>query len=172
MEAQVSNTQTTVLGILLLSSVAGCPKPPDDGFEPNNSLAQATELTLDSDFKARAVQGNPDVLSITLNERIGNESRQLEFDLSTIGGELCPAFIVTAPDGSMPYQDTHHFCSRAFATPITLPGASLTQQDDGSFILGVLAPDAGTYFLTIDEKGEADNVFDYVWSYQVTPHVH
>jgi hypothetical protein len=166
----MSRIRATFLCTLLFIPVAGCPKPPDDVFEPNDTFEQATQLALETEFNARVVQDNPDVLSLTLDES-GDNNRQIEFDLVTVSGEECPAFIVTAPNGSTLYQDTNHFCSRAFATPISAAGAVLTQPGDGTFSLRVPALTAGTYFLTIEEKGQVDNVFDYVWFYQVTAHV-
>ncbi len=147
-----------LVGLLL---TAGCPQPRDDGFEPNDSPETATVLQLNDPIQARTVQDNPDVYAVEA------PAGSLVFRLDTIEGQVCPAFTVTAPDGTILFRDTHRFCSRTGSTPDAIPGVQFGV-DDAGYTLRVPAQTAGRYVLTVRELGYADNIIDTFWEYTLT----
>jgi hypothetical protein len=151
--------------------LAGCPQPPDDSLEPNDSPQTATILALEQPVQARAVQDNVDVFAITVEPGFPSANRSLQLELTTLSGTECPAFTLTGPDGGILYQDTNRFCSRTGATPMSVPGALLEIRLGQGFTLRAPAAQAGIYHLTIEEKGYADNVIDTVWSYELVAHL-
>ena len=112
---------------------------------------------------ANAVQDSPDVFAFS-----AGPGQTIVFTLEDRGEDDCAAFTVAAPDGSALYQDTNRFCGRDFSTPITAPGASLQSPPGGGYILRIPAAMQGRYLLTVDERGQADNVIDFRWLYRLT----
>lgn len=147
---------------VLMLATCGCPRPQDDSLEPNDDASNATGLAPGTSVEARAVQDNPDVFAIE-----AGPGSELTITLETLSGEVCPWLSLEAPDGTMVYADRHRFCSRTGSAPLAVPGASLEQRADDSFVLSVPAAAEGTYLLTIRELGHADNLFDYAWHYRV-----
>jgi len=163
--------KTRRLGPLALAVLwMGCPRVlarSDDSFEPNDDLAHASSLTAGQTVKGRANQGNADVFSL---QGVPAGSRIL-FRLESLGLENCPAFTVTGPGDQVLYRDDTYRCSKGRNSKPqpaqSVEGAALTVVQTG-YELRVPAATAGTHFLTIDEQGEADNMFPLGWDYQLT----
>ncbi len=161
------------IGFIILTGLclmgAGCPRVPEDALEPNDAPEQATSLSLDTPLTARAVQGNADVFAIDLEIVGGTTLARLQFEFENLGGDdECATFTVTAPDGSTLYRDTNPFCSRAFYEVDQVPSATLEIRPDEGYTLTVPAESSGRYLLTVNERGQVDNVFDFFWDYRVT----
>lgn len=155
--------------LILLVSVAGCPKPREDSLEPNDSPEQATSLPLDTPLTARAIQFNPDVFVTPLQ---GGQGQLLNYLFESLGGdEECMGFTVTAPDGTNLYEDTNFTCAKGPQDTIRVPGANLVFTRDIGYSLVVPATATGNYFLTIEQKPQADNVFPFFTDYRINAHV-
>ena len=156
--------------LLMLALIAGCPlRPADDALEPNDTAEQATPISLGQTVSARAVQNNPDLFSVIVPPATpSTPTGSLEFVIEPRGGVDCPSFVVTGPDGTLLYQDTNYYCGRQYSPPVTVDGASLTIQPGIAYRVRVPVTTPGAYLLTINERGEVDNVFDYYWDYQLT----
>lgn len=132
-------------------------------FEPNDTPETATPLELGTTVEARAVQNNPDCFSV-----YGGPGQSVVFSMENLGEDDCAAFSVTGADGSILYQDTNRFCGREFSQPVVVEGATLQTIPDWGYVLRVPANVAGNYVLTVDERGQVDNVFDFRWLYRLT----
>jgi len=163
--------KTGRLGLLALAMLwMGCPRllaRSDDSFEPNDDLAHASPLTAGQAVTGRANQGNADVFSL---QEVPAGKRIL-FRLESLGLENCPAFTVTGPGDQVLYRDDSYRCSRGRDSrpqpAQSVEGAALAVVQTG-YELRVPAATAGTYFLTINEQGEADNMFPLGWDYRLT----
>ena len=141
--------------------VGGCPRP-EDGLEPNNSFETATTLIPDVLVEGRVGQGNPDVFAVA-----STAGQTIVFDLTNLGGEDCAAFTVTAPDATVLYDDGNITCDPFRVPQIQVPGASLQRRGEAGYVLRVPAERQGTYFLTLTERGQADNIFTFSWDYRL-----
>ncbi len=147
----------------LLAACSGCPPVAEDTFEPNDTPETATLLSLGLPVEARAVQDNLDVFAVE-----AGPDQTIAFTFEHLGGDDCAAFTVTAPDSQVLYRDNNRFCGREFTVPTVVEGASLQSTPADGYILRVPAQLQGRYLLTVDELGQADNVFDFVWRYRLT----
>ncbi len=147
----------------LLAACCGCPPVPDDALEPNDTPETATPLSPGQPVEARAVQDDLDIFVVE-----AGPDQTLVLTFEHLGDDNCAAFTVTAPDSQVLYQDNNRFCGREFSTPTAVEGASLQSTPAGGYILRVPAGLQGEYLLTIEELGEVDNVFDFVWRYRVS----
>ncbi len=160
-----SNVLVFAIGLFALL-LCGCPRFPrmEDGFEPNDTREMATTLEVGVPITARAVQGNPDVFKF-----MADPGELLIFTLESLGEEDCVAFTVTGPDGTELFADQHFFCGdRGFEPPLTVNGVGLNMGMEDRYVLSVPADAGGDYFLTINELGEVDNLFDFSWLYRLT----
>ena len=166
----LARTTRRRLGLLALAMLwMGCPRVlarSDDAFEPNDDFAHASPLTAGQAVKGRANQGNLDVFSLQ-----AGAGKRILFRLESLGLENCPAFTVTGPGDQVLYRDDSYRCSKGRNSKPqpaqSVEGAALTTVQNG-YELRVPAATAGTYFLTVDEQGEADNMFPLSWDYQLT----
>jgi hypothetical protein len=145
--------------------MGGCPRA-EDGLEPNNTLAMATRLSLGQAVEGRVVQGNPDVFIVA-----AGPGKTLRFTMDSIGEEeeACAAFLLTAPNGAVLYDDDLSGCNRGgLGGPIAVPGATLNERPGIGYELVAPADLAGDYALTLTELGHADNIFTYSWRYRMT----
>ena len=149
--------------VALLAACSGCPPVPEDALEPNDTPETATALSPGLPIEARAVQDNLDVFVVE-----AGPDQTIVFTFEHLGDDNCAAFTVTAPDSQVLYRDNNSFCGREFTTPTAVEGASLQSTSTGGYILRVPAQLQGEYLLTVDELGEVDNVFDFVWRYRLT----
>jgi len=150
-----------------LISMGGCPRP-DDAFEPNDTIATATVLTLDEALVGVASQFNNDVFSVEVSA-----GDALLFKVESLDHDVCPLFTLSAPDETVLYAEPSVFC-RNFeeVVPETQVGdASLTILPDQAFEIRVTAEQDGPYYLTIFEGSHADNLFTFSWNYQITASV-
>jgi hypothetical protein len=147
----------------LLAACSGCPRVPDDALEPNDTPETATPLNPGQPIEARAVQDDLDVFVVQ-----AGPDQSIVFTFEHLGDDNCAAFTVTDPDSQVLYQDNNRFCGREFSTPTAVEGASLQSTPAGGSILRVPAVLQGQYLLTVEELGEVDNVFDFVWRYRLT----
>ncbi len=146
--------------MILLSS---CNRRPDDSLEPNDTLAQATELIMGVPIEARANQSNPDVFKIEVTE-----NRTLTFELESLGLEVCPKFILTGPKGVLYADALPTSCSRIGLPDIHEEDVDFEIIERFGYLLRTKAKVAGTYYLTIIEGSHADNIFPYSWDYRLT----
>jgi len=147
----------------LLAACSGCPPVREDALEPNDTPETATPLSPGLPIEARAVQDNLDVFVFE-----AGPDQAIVFTFEHLGNDNCAAFTVTAPDSQVLYRDNNSFCGREFTTPTAVEGAGLQSTPAGGYILRVPAREQGQYLLTIDERGEVDNVFDFFWDYRLT----
>jgi hypothetical protein len=151
--------------IMLISTLfsGGCCPVEEDSLEPNDTIAQATELSLGTPSEGRAVQGNLDVFAVNAGP---NQTLRFRFNAVNPGNEEdCAAFQATAPDGTVLYRETQVSCGERL--PEQVDGAVLNSLGDEQYELVVPAGIAGSYLLTIDERGHADNICDFRWTYRV-----
>lgn len=153
-----------LLTIASTFSLGGCPRP-DDGFEPNDTIASATVLTAGVPVTARVLQSTNDVFSIE-----ASAGETVLFRMESLAPEVCPLFTATGPDGTILYKEPETYCRdfRTIEPEIQVDGSSLTIVRDVAFELRVPAAISGPYFITIFEGGHADNVFTYSWDYRLT----
>ena len=135
---------------------------PDDALEPNDDLASATRLVAGQAVEGRANQGNPDVFAIQ-----AAAGQTIVLRLESKGNEDCAAFQVTAPSGTVVYEDKGATCTSLERAQPTA-SASLTVVQGFGYELRVTAAETGLYDLTINELGQADNVFPFSWDYRLT----
>ena len=138
------------------------PPAPNDALEPNNSLAEATILEFDTPLKARSVQGDPDVFLVSLEA-----SSTVIFKVATVAddnkGRL--SFTVTDADGFL-FEGRPENCRVARSSEnagVTLSPEAVAN----ACYLRLSVSKAGTYYLTLIDRGEADNIFPTHWDYQV-----
>jgi hypothetical protein len=170
----MDDLRTWWLGPLAMAVLAaGCSRllaRSEDSFEPNDTFDRATLLTADQPVQARANQGNLDIFSF----QVADAGTRLLFRLESLGLEDCPAFTVTAPDAQVLYRDETFRCSGGRnskhqpAERVEGATLTLTSSPGPAYELRVPAARAGTHFLTIDEQGEADNMFPLGWDYRLT----
>lgn len=151
------------IGFCVVLAIAGCKKArPDDALEPNNNFQSATVLTAGQTLTGRANQGNVDVFAFKSEAR-----RLIVFSLQSIGMEDCAAFTVTAPDGGILYQDSDSFCDKTRERAVRAAGVRFAKVKDFGYEIRVPAETAGTYFLSINERGRADNIYPFSWDYRI-----
>lgn len=147
---------------------AGCTHTrPDDALEPNNTGEQATPLTPGTPVQGRANQGNPDVFAL----EVPAGKAAVVFRLESLGLEDCAAFTITGPGAQVLYDDGRfRNCQRPASPPVAVAGARLSSLGGGAqgYELRAPATQAGRYFLTILEQGQADNSFLFSWDYRLT----
>ncbi|UCF34324.1 MAG: hypothetical protein JSV78_03280 [Phycisphaerales bacterium] len=157
-----SSLLMTLVVFMLLAG--GCRTTrPDDALEPNNDFQTATRLTSGQPVDGRANEGNPDVFAID-----ATAGQNISYRLEDRGLEDCAAFTVTGPGNVILYRDGHFFCGRGPAPETIADGVTFNEVPDFGYELRVPAATAGTYFLTIEELGQADNLFKYSWDYRLT----
>jgi hypothetical protein len=138
----------------------------DDALEPNNTREQATPLTSGTPVEGRANQNNPDVFAID----VPAGKTALIFHLESVGLEDCAAFTVEGPDGQTLYDDgSFGGCERPASPTIMVAGAALMRlSSPPGYELRIPAVHAGRFLLTVDEQGQADNIFLFSWDYRLT----
>lgn len=151
------------LAAAFAASLTGCVGPrPDDALEPNDDLASATPLVLGEYVDGRANQDNPDVFSVEVPA-----GETLYFALKDRGLEDCAGFVVQTSETDILYEDTYQSCSHtSLDVPVT-NGAARTDIEGFGYEIEIASTVAGTYFLTVLEHGEADNVAPFSWDYSI-----
>ena len=154
-------------GLLVVTSglcLGGCPRP-DDSFEPNDTLATATPLEPGVPITASVAQSTQDVFAIE-----ASVGQTVLFRIESLEFEVCPLFSAAGPDGTILYEEPLTRCRHfdPIEPTVQVEGSSLTIIRDEAFELRVPATSDGLYFITILEGGEADNIFDFNWSYRLT----
>jgi len=160
---------TLVILALLLVWTLGCRHfaRPDDTFEPNDDMQHATKITVGQVVIARANQWNADVFVFS-SEGKGT----IVFSMQSLGGEDCAAFTVTGPNNVVLYQDSGSFCSSKGDYPAVIgEGVEFKKLEDSGYEINVSANRAGTYYLQIYERSQADNIFPFSWDYRLTAKV-
>lgn len=153
-----------MLTMAVVLFISGCPRP-DDGFEPNDTLATATMLELGVPITASVAQSTYDVFVVE-----AMAGQMILFRIESLEFEVCPLFTATGPDGAILYEEPDTRCRRfdTIEPAVQVEGASLTIIQDEAFELRIPTATDGNYYITIFEGGEVDNIFDYNWSYRLT----
>lgn len=158
---------TPALAVLLigtLTTTTGCRTTrSEDALEPNDTTQTATVLTAGQAVEGRANQGNLDLFAV---EAAADQT--ILFRLESLGLEDCAKFTVSDPAGQTLYRDSGSTCDRGPEPDVQAEGVTFTRVEGFGYELRIPAATAGTYLLTIDERGQADNIFAFSWDYRVT----
>ncbi len=155
----------TILALSLVGTL-GCRHftRPDDALEPNDDPKHATILTAGQAVIARANQWNADVFVFSSE---GKET--IIFSIESLGGEDCAAFTITGPNDEILYQDSGNLCSSKGDYPaVKAEGVQFRGVEDFGYEINVPANIAGAYYLQIQERSQADNIFPFSWDYRLT----
>jgi hypothetical protein len=158
---RAAHAATTLLAACLVLASAGCRK--DDALEPNDTYETATLLQSGNEALATAYQNNPDVFSIEVPA-----GGTLVFKLSSRGHEDCPEFVVLGPKEDTLYQDEEGLCTDPWKAKVQKPGVSASGGRGAGYEFRISAKEAGKYYLRIQERRQADNLFGYSWDYSLT----
>ena len=157
-------TRAVATALAALTMTAGCRTTrSEDALEPNDDAQAATVLVAGQAVEGRANQGNLDVFAVD-----AAADQTILFRLESLGLEDCAKFTVTDPDGRTLYRDSGFTCERGPEPEVQAEGVTFTRVEGFGYELRIPAATAGTYLLTIDERGQADNIFAFSWDYRVT----
>ncbi len=160
--ARVVRVAAVLIGALTIT--AGCRTTrSEDALEPNDNAQAATLLVAGQAVEGRANQGNLDVFAID-----AAADPTILLRLESLGLEDCAKFTVTDPGGRTLYRDSGFTCERGPEPQVQAEGVTFTRVEGFGYELRIPATTAGTYLLTIDEHGQADNIFPFSWDYRVT----
>lgn len=162
---RIIRTAAVICGFCLLMPLAGCRF--NDKFEPNDTYETATPLTSGNEVPATVGQDNPDIFSIE-----APAGKTAVFRLRPIAHEDCPQFTVMGPGEKTLYQDKQAFCGAPPWMAQTKADGVVVSGTKGSvYELRVPAAEAGRYFLKVQERKQADNVFSFSLDYSLTAHI-
>ncbi|MBU2572664.1 MAG: hypothetical protein KKH28_01120 [Elusimicrobia bacterium] len=151
-----------IAGFCLLLPSAGCRY--NDAFEPNDTYETATPVMAGVEILATVGQDNPDVFSIE-----APAGKTIIFKLSHRGHEDCPEFTVQGPNETTLYQEQHGFCGDPpWMAETQAKGVLVSGKRGSGYELRIPAGEAGKYYLRIQERKQADNLFSYSWDYSLT----
>lgn len=154
----------SILFLLAIILLVSC-NPKDDALEPNDDFSQATSLDSEKALKAIVLQNNSDVFSIE----------------AQAGQKI--VFTISAEEGKSPYNvdfsihDPHgnslqgFDCYRVENCQLQGDNIKITRSQDGAVLAFELAQQvnlSGSYYLTIRQHPDADNMFAYYWKYRLS----
>jgi len=149
--------------LLTILSCTGCVEQrPDDALEPNDTLEDATEITIGIPIEARANQGNSDVFKIEVDA-----DEILSIDLVSLGKENCPGFTLIDPSAQVLFKDASARCRR-IGQPEIHDAAVEFQINGEDYFFQTETTVSGYYYFTITEGRDADNILSYSWDYRLT----
>lgn len=154
-------TLHTLLLALTLAAAACRNTRPDDAFEPNDTLAEATPLTVGEAVVARANQGDPDVFVVQVPA-----DRRLHVRVESLGLEECAGFRLQGPGGELLYH-LPEGCDFGRTPKVQAGGVTGTHTKE-LLELELTPTVAGAYAFTVLEGAQADNLFDFSWDYRLT----
>lgn len=153
---------SSILASVLIGCIPSWYERSDDQLEPNNSFSQATQLTAGAIYHARANQGDADFFRIDITDMI-----PLNVKISDRGLEHCPTLSVYSADRTLLHRSKVSCSGAKIEDEITRTGITLKRVGN-DYQLTIVPTSSDTYYLSIVEGGQADNVLPFSWDYSVT----
>lgn len=159
----MSTTNAAAISVFcLLLPCASCRYNPSS--KPHDTFETATALTPGVEVLDAVGQDTADVFFIE-----APAGKTVSFKLRSRGHEDCPEFTVVGPRQRTLYQDRHGFCGDPpLMAETQAEGVSVSGKRGAGYELRVPAEEAGKYFLRIQERRQADNLFPYRWDFGLT----